>query len=249
MALPYENMTADARAQQRQDRLRRREVWPKDTQEKRHHYEIGSHVATAWELFEDAVVELSRLQGDGREPVLAMLRRGAGVCKKAYKRTEMAAKLGLDAVDKVYDRTADLEDLDEEEAKLVKEFMKESAKQAGSGKAQKKYEHGYKPYETDKEKAVRGSAPAAGPPGNWSMFPQLQFGMGGGYGSGQGSGPVVSWQNVPMMLANMMGSGMMPAGGMAAQEPLQTSSSGGYFSGGQYSAGGGQSGSGGQQIQ
>jgi len=44
MALPYENMTVDTRAQQRQDRLRRREVWPKDGQENRHHYEIGSHV-------------------------------------------------------------------------------------------------------------------------------------------------------------------------------------------------------------
>jgi len=30
MALPYKTMTADARAQQRQDMLRRREVWPKD---------------------------------------------------------------------------------------------------------------------------------------------------------------------------------------------------------------------------
>jgi len=52
MAMPYETMSAEARAQQRQDRLRRREVWPKSEQEKRFYYDIGTQTATAWEAFE-----------------------------------------------------------------------------------------------------------------------------------------------------------------------------------------------------
>jgi hypothetical protein len=58
--------------------------------------------------------------------------------KKAWKKAEMALKLGLNAIDKVYDRTGDLQDLDEEEAKLVKEFLKEAAKNDGGGKVKKK---------------------------------------------------------------------------------------------------------------
>ena len=67
------------------------------------------------------------------------------------------------------------------------------------------------------------------------MLPQFQFGIGSGYGGGQGRGSMMSWQNMPMMLANMMGAGMMPAAGKAAQAPLQSSSSGGQYGSSLYS--------------
>ncbi len=43
----------------------------------------------------------------------------------------MAAKLGLNAVDKVFDRTAGVQDLDEEEEKLVKAFLMEEGAAGG----------------------------------------------------------------------------------------------------------------------
>jgi len=132
-------------------------------------------------------MELRGLQVEGLDPALAILRRGAGVCRKMYKRTEMAAKLGLDAVDRVYDRTGDLEDLDKEERKVLKEYMKETAKHSGGGKATKNGEHGSKPYDAEpKEKETTGSGQAATGPGSggggWGPNQQFNFPFGGGYG-------------------------------------------------------------------
>jgi hypothetical protein len=57
----------------------------------------------------------------------------------------MAAKLGLNVVDKVFDRTAGVQDLDEEEEKLVNAFLMEEG--AAGGKVHKKKERDAKPYD------------------------------------------------------------------------------------------------------
>ncbi len=62
---------------------------------------------------------------------LSAPRQAVGQTRQAYNRLDMATKLGLNAVDKVFDRTAGVQDLDEEEEKLVKAFLKEEQLEVG----------------------------------------------------------------------------------------------------------------------
>jgi hypothetical protein len=131
MAVPYENMTDEARRRQRQDRLRMREVWPRDTQDGRLYYESAKAIAARWEACEDAIVGLGGDERNKEDTAIGVLRQAVGQARQAYKRLDMAAKLGLNAVDKVFDRTAGVQDLDEEEEKLVKAFLKEEGSREG----------------------------------------------------------------------------------------------------------------------
>jgi hypothetical protein len=184
MAVPYENMTDEARRRQRQDRLRMRVVWPRDTQEGRLYYESAKAIASMWEACEDAIVGLGGDERGKEETAIGVLRQAVGQARQAYKRLDMAAKLGLNAVDKVFDRTAGVQDLDEEEEKLVKAFLKEEGS-AGGGKVQKKREHAAKPYDRSEDEIGRVQpSPSAGVGGygggaghmfNWGMGQQQQY--------------------------------------------------------------------------
>jgi hypothetical protein len=183
MAVPYENMTDEARRRQRQDRLRMREVWPRDTQEGRLYYESAKAIAAMWEACEDAIVGLGGEERGKEDAAIGVLRQAVGQARQAYNRLDMAAKLGLNAVDKVFDRTAGVQDLDEEEEKLVKAFLKEEGS-AGGGKVQKKREHAAKPYDRDEDETGRVQpSPSAGAGAygvgaghmfNWGMGQQQQ---------------------------------------------------------------------------
>jgi hypothetical protein len=49
---------------------------------------------------------------------------------------DMAVKMGLNAVDKEFDRREGVQDLDKEEERLVKAFLKEEGGNRGGGNAQ-----------------------------------------------------------------------------------------------------------------
>jgi hypothetical protein len=212
MALPYETMTEEARRLQRQEKISKMEMWDKNTQEKRFYYEAGKAAAADGELFEDALLAVNALDGVDKAAIQALLRRGALQAKKAWKRAEMASKLGLDAIDKVYNRMGDLQDLDEEEAKLVKEYLKEAGKNDGGGKAKKK-EDSPKPYDRGE-----GSAAASATPGmgfGWGMGQQfpMNVGMGGMSGMGFSGMAAAGWPGMMMMQP-----GILQGGGMAMQQ-------------------------------
>jgi len=230
MALPFETMAEEARKRLRQDRLRRREVWDKGGNEQRFYYEMGSAIGHMWKGFEDAAVGLNALEAEGKEQLLATVRGGAARVKQAYKRAEMASKFGLEAVDKVFDRSADLQDLDEDEQKLMKEYIKEQSKTAG-GKMPKKYSHGQKPYEDNAKAADKESlAGSSGSGGGWGggMSYGQSMNMGGGYMQ-SGFNPMQGgWPN------------MMPMYNMQASGGIQQGYGGGYGSSGGFGGGGGQ---------
>ena len=179
-------MAEEARKRQRQDRLRRREVWEKGSQEQRFYYEMGSAIGHMWETFEDVAVGLNGLEAEGKDQLLAMVRGGAAQAKQAYKRAEMAAKYGLEAVDKVFDRSADLQDLDEDEQKLMKEFIKELSKQSGTYKIPKKSLHDKKPYEDEGKKADKEGGTSSSGGGATGMQYGMPMYMAGGYAGMQG---------------------------------------------------------------
>jgi hypothetical protein len=97
---------------------------------------------TKCELCEDANTGLYDVQAERKGPIVSTARQAIGQAKQAHKRLDMAAKRGLGAVEPgFFDRTAWVQDLDEEEQKLVK-----TEGLAGGGRAQKRTEHDRKLY-------------------------------------------------------------------------------------------------------
>jgi len=205
--LPYATMTRPGDYSSRKGPAEWK-VWEKNTQEKRFDYEAGRV---------DALVAANSLEGEENKAIQALLRQGAMQVKKAWKKAEMALKLGLNAIDdKVYDRTDDLQDLDDEEAKLVKEFLKEAAKNDGGGKVKKK-EATWKPYVKAEEAAAALAVPGMG--FSWGTGHQflMNLGIGGMSGMVFSAMPPTGWQGVMMVQL-----GMMHKGGMAMQQgPVQ----------------------------
>jgi hypothetical protein len=77
-----------------------------------------------------------------------------GQARQAYKRLDMAVTLGLNVVDKEFDRTEGVQDLDKEDEILVKAFLTEEGGNRG-GKMHKKKEHDTKPYDRDNGEEAR----------------------------------------------------------------------------------------------
>jgi hypothetical protein len=228
MAVPYENMTDEARRRQRQDRLRMREVWPRDTQEGRLYYESAKAIASMWEACEDAIFGLGGDERGKEETAIGVLRQAVGQARQAYKRLDMAAKLGLNAVDKVFDRTAGEQDLDEEEEKLVKAFLKEEGS-AGGGKVQKKREHAAKPYDRSEDEIGRAQpSPSAGMGG---------YGVGAGHMLNWGMGQQQQYTFAMPMTAPSFGGGILTMGGWSPMGMMMPSGTmhtpGGMQGGGQ----------------
>jgi hypothetical protein len=243
MALPYETMTEEARRLQRQEKISKMEMWDKNTQAKRFYYEAGKAAAADGELFEDALLAVNALDGVDKAAIQALLRRGALQAKKAWKRAEMASKLGLNAIDKVYNRVGDLQDLDEEEAKLVKEYLKEVGKNDGGGKAKKK-EDTPKPYDRGEGSAAAQAAPGMG--FGWGMGQQfpMNVGMGGMSGMGFSGMAAAGWPGMMMMQPGILqGVGMAMQQGPAQYGNMQYGNAQqSDNSAGSYGGGGGQGG-------
>jgi hypothetical protein len=209
-----------------------REVWPRGTQEGRLYYESAKAIASMWESCKDAIVGLGGDERDKEEAAIGALRQAVGQARQAYKRLDMAAKLGLNAVNKVFDRTAGVQDLDEEEEKLVKAFLKEE-ESAGGRKAQKKREHDAKPHNrSDGEIGRAQLSPSAGMGGygvgpghtmNWGMGLQQQYPFAMPMTApafGGGMPTMAGWSPMGMMMppgtAHM--SGGMQGGGKASHQ-------------------------------
>ncbi len=77
--------------------------------------QVSKAIATMWELCEDSIVGLGGDEQDREDAAVSALRQAVSQARQAYKRLDMAAKLGLNAVDKLFDRTVGVQDLDEAE--------------------------------------------------------------------------------------------------------------------------------------
>ncbi len=76
--------------------------------------------------------EARRQRGCGNQRFEAKV----GQARQAYKRMDIAVKMGLNAVDKEFDRREGVQDLDKEEERLVKAFLKEEGGNRGGENAQ-----------------------------------------------------------------------------------------------------------------
>jgi hypothetical protein len=80
------------------------------------YYESAKAIMTKHELCEDAITGLHGVQAERKGPIVSTARQAIGQAKQAHKRLDIAAKRGLGAVEPgFFDRTAWVQDLDEEE--------------------------------------------------------------------------------------------------------------------------------------
>jgi hypothetical protein len=136
-----ESVTEEELETKRSSRARTLAKWKKEEPLQKYTLMVGEVFTTAAEAMEDILRGLEKITI--KEGELARVEALRGTMRKAhqevtatYTRTEIGNRLGLQALDKIFDSTESVEGLTEEEKKLMQAYLKEQ--QEGGGKWKKK---------------------------------------------------------------------------------------------------------------